>query len=233
MPVILPAKNVKHVEWIKKVAVVKNSKRNSTVKKYSSSSMKRDILDNPEVPEEHRSNVLGQIIAKGERISIDSAIEFIDQKCLELILTESVANELKSEIKSISTRRDNSMVKLETNKVARVHYTGTLPDTGEVFDSSEGREPLTFLVTQTNDSGFEEEMIGAAVGEQREFTLEPERAYGERIEAAVQQIEKSQFGDLVPDVGMMLMSDIGPFTVSAIDGELVTVDFNHKLAGKN
>ena len=40
----------------------------------------RDILDNPEVPEEHRSNVLGQIIAKGERISIDSAIEFIDQK---------------------------------------------------------------------------------------------------------------------------------------------------------
>ena len=65
----------------------------------------RDILDNPEVPEEHRSNVLGQIIAKGERISIDSAIEFIDQKCLELILTESVANELKTEIKSISTRR--------------------------------------------------------------------------------------------------------------------------------
>ena len=65
----------------------------------------RDILNNPEVPEEHRSNVLGQIIAKGERISIDSAIEFIDQKCLELILTESVANELKNEIKSISTRR--------------------------------------------------------------------------------------------------------------------------------
>ena len=125
------------------------------------------------------------------------------------------------------------MVKLETNKVARVHYTGTLPDTGEVFDSSEGREPLTFLVGHKQMiPGFEQEMIGAAVGEQREFTLEPERAYGERIEAAVQQIEKSQFGDLVPEVGMMLMSDIGPFTVSAIEGELVTVDFNHKLAGK-
>ena len=126
------------------------------------------------------------------------------------------------------------MVKLETNKVAIVHYTGTLPDTGEVFDSSEGREPLTFLVGHKQMiPGFEEEMIGAAVGEQREFTLEPERAYGERIEAAVQQIEKSQFGDLVPEVGMMLMSDIGPFSVSAIVGELVTGDFNHKLAGKN
>lgn len=125
------------------------------------------------------------------------------------------------------------MTKLDNDKVARVHYTGTLPDTGEVFDSSEGREALTFLVGHKQMiPGFEEEMIGAAVGEQREFTLEPERAYGERIEEAVQQIEKAQFGDLVPEVGMMLMSDIGPFTVSAVEGELVTVDFNHKLAGK-
>ena len=30
--------------------------------------------------------------------------------------------------------------------VARVHYTGTLPDTGEVFDTSEGRDPLAYLV---------------------------------------------------------------------------------------
>ena len=67
--------------------------------------------------------------------------------------------------------------------------------------------------------GFEEEMIGGAVGEQREFTLEPERAYGER-RRTVQQIEKSQFGDLVPEVGMMLMSDIGPFTVSKLTANL-------------
>ena len=38
------------------------------------------------------------------------------------------------------------MTKIEDNKVVRVHYTGTLPDSGEVFDSSEGREPLAFLV---------------------------------------------------------------------------------------
>ena len=30
-------------------------------------------------------------------------------------------------------------INIEKNIVARVHYTGTLPDTGEVFDSSEGR----------------------------------------------------------------------------------------------
>ena len=65
----------------------------------------REILSHPDVPEEHRSNVLGQIIAKGERISIDAAIEFIEQKNLELILTDEISDKLKSEIKSVSTRR--------------------------------------------------------------------------------------------------------------------------------
>jgi len=65
----------------------------------------REILSHPDVPEQHRSNVLGQIIAKGERISIDAAIEFIDQKNLELVLTDEISDKLKSEIKSISTRR--------------------------------------------------------------------------------------------------------------------------------
>ena len=35
-------------------------------------------------------------------------------------------------------QRGNNMSKIENNKVARVHYTGTLPDTKEIFDSSEG-----------------------------------------------------------------------------------------------
>ena len=63
---------------------------------------------------------------------------------------------------------------LKENSVASVHYTGTLPDSGEVFDSSEGRDPLTFLVGHRQMiPGFEEEMMGASVGERREFTLTP------------------------------------------------------------
>jgi len=125
------------------------------------------------------------------------------------------------------------MTEVAENTVASVHYTGTLPESGEVFDSSEGRDPLTFLVGHKQMiPGFEEEMMGASVGERREFTLEPERAYGHRMEEAVQQIEKEQFGDIEPQLGMMLMSDIGPFTVTAVDDALVTVDFNHKLAGE-
>ena len=122
---------------------------------------------------------------------------------------------------------------VEKDAVASVHYTGTLPESGEVFDTSEGRDPLTFLVGhQQMIPGFEEELMGAEKGERRTFTLEPERAYGEKIAEAVQQIPAEMFGDITPEPGMTLMSDVGPFNVVSVDGDTVTVDFNHKLAGE-
>ncbi|MGB1364882.1 MAG: FKBP-type peptidyl-prolyl cis-trans isomerase [Candidatus Poseidoniaceae archaeon] len=125
------------------------------------------------------------------------------------------------------------MTKVEKDAVASVHYTGTLPGSGEVFDSSEGRDPLTFLVGHKQMiPGFEEELMGAEKGERRTFTLEPERAYGEKIPEAVQQIPSGMFGDITPEPGMTLMSDVGPFNVVSVEGDTVTVDFNHKLAGE-
>ena len=81
--------------------------------------------------------------------------------------------------------------------VVSVHYTGTLPDSGDVFDSSEGREPLSFLVGHGQMiPGFEEELIGASTGEKREFTLSPDRAYGDREEEAMMKIPRAQFAQL-------------------------------------
>ncbi|CAI8265598.1 MAG: Uncharacterised protein [Methanobacteriota archaeon] len=65
----------------------------------------RAILDTPDVLEEHRSNIFGQIWAKGERIGVDSAIEFISQKEQEGILTSDVSGELIDLIKSYSIKR--------------------------------------------------------------------------------------------------------------------------------
>ena len=122
---------------------------------------------------------------------------------------------------------------VELNAVATVHYTGTLPGSGEVFDTSEGRDPLTFLVGHKQMiPGFEEELMGAEKGERRTFTLEPERAYGQKMEEAIQTIPKDMFGDIEPEVGMTLMSDVGPFNVTVVEGDTITVDFNHKLAGE-
>ena len=131
-------------------------------------------------------------------------------------------------------QRGNIMSKIENNKVARVHYTGTLPENGEVFDSSEGRDPLTFLVGHKQMiPGFERELMGASVGDKVEFTLSPEDAYGNHNSDAIQQVPKDMFGGITPEIGMTLMSDLGPFRVTEINGDLITADFNHALAGKS
>ncbi len=125
---------------------------------------------------------------------------------------------------------------IEQDSVASVHYTGTFVD-GEVFDTSEGRPPLSFLVGHGQMiPGFEQEILGAKVGEKREFTLTPDRAYGERDENAIQRIEKNQFPEgMELEVGMVVgaHSDQGPiqFTIKEIEGDLVTADFNHQMAG--
>jgi len=65
----------------------------------------RDILDNPNIPEEHRSNILGQVWAKGERMGVIDSMEFIDQKVLEEILPEAVAQRLRDLVNKMTTRR--------------------------------------------------------------------------------------------------------------------------------
>tara|TARA_B100000945_G_scaffold53243_1_gene38636 strand:+ start:665 stop:1138 length:474 start_codon:yes stop_codon:yes gene_type:complete len=126
------------------------------------------------------------------------------------------------------------MTEIGNNTVARVHYTGTLPESGEVFDSSKDREPLTFLVGHSKMiPGFERELMGAKTGDKVEFTLTAEDAYGPHNPDAVQNVPLEMFGGITPEVGMTLMSDLGPFRVSEINGSEITVDFNHALAGKS
>ena len=126
---------------------------------------------------------------------------------------------------------------IEDGTTAVVHYTGSFPD-GEVFDSSDGKDPLAYQVgKQQMIPGFEQEMMGAAVGEKRQFTLTPDRAYGERSEDAIQQVPRDQFPSEMPlEIGVMMAAQTPqgplPFTVTEIADSSVTVDFNHQMAGK-
>jgi len=65
----------------------------------------RDLLDNDSIAEEHRSNVLGQVWAKGERIGVLEALEFIEQKVEEEILPREVADKLRDLVSRMTTRR--------------------------------------------------------------------------------------------------------------------------------
>jgi FKBP-type peptidyl-prolyl cis-trans isomerase 2 len=119
----------------------------------------------------------------------------------------------------------------------KVHYTGTLDD-GTIFDSSSGRDPLEFTIgKQSVIAGFESAVVGLGVGEKKSISIAPEDGYGEYTTDLVATVERSQLPtDLELAPGMVLQGDTpqGPmkFMVTLVEGNDVTLDGNHPLAGK-
>jgi peptidylprolyl isomerase len=119
----------------------------------------------------------------------------------------------------------------------KVHYTGTLDD-GTVFDSSAGRDPLEFTIGAENViSGFENAVVGLAVGDRVTVVVGPEDAYGPRSDERILVVDRSQLpAEPDPEVGMTLQAQTPDgavmFSISEIEDEKVTLDGNHPLAGK-
>lgn len=130
----------------------------------------------------------------------------------------------------------NIGMKIEKDKVVSMVYT-LKNDKGEVIDSNDAKNALGFLQGHGNIiPGLEEALEGKAQGDKLNVSIPPEKAYGERQESMVQQLERKQFGDDEPKVGMQFQADgqHGPFivTVTNMEGDTVTVDANHPLAGE-
>jgi peptidylprolyl isomerase len=120
----------------------------------------------------------------------------------------------------------------------RVHYTGKLTS-GEQFDSSAGREPLEFEIgAGMMIKGFDDAVIGMAIGDKKIINIPPNEGYGERNNEMVFDFPKSNFpDDMAPEVGMQLMMNNGagqqfPVTIAEIKEDVVILDANHFLAGK-
>ncbi len=119
-----------------------------------------------------------------------------------------------------------------------IHYTGKLDD-GTVFDSSEGGEPLNFTVgAHEVIPGFEAGAIGMQVGDKKDIVIPPDQAYGQYFEELVKVIPKEAFPpNVTPVLGMAFdiqlpSGEAIPVRVIDIDGEEVTIDANHLLAGE-
>lgn len=129
------------------------------------------------------------------------------------------------------------MSKATKGSKVSVHYTGTLED-GEVFDSSLDREPLQFEVGAGQMiPGFDAAVEGMAVGEKKTVTLPPEEAYGERNDAMTQEVPRDRMPEgYTPSVGDQLQAGTPGgamiVTVTAVTDDTVTIDANHRLAGK-
>ena len=126
---------------------------------------------------------------------------------------------------------------IETGKVVSVHYTGKLTD-GELFDTSEGRDPLKFQVGSGQIiSGFEQAIMGKSVGDKVTANIKAEDAYGLIREDLVVSVPLSQMPGEV-EVGQPLQAtgDNGQtinVVVKEVNEENVIIDGNHPLAGKD
>jgi len=120
----------------------------------------------------------------------------------------------------------------------KVHYKGTFDD-GEVFDSSEGKDPLEFVVgAHQVIPGFEQAIAGMKPGEKKSIKIEAKDAYGDPREELQQKVPREALGEITPEEGMMLslqhpqMPQPMPAKVVKVSEKEVTLDLNHPLAGK-
>ena len=130
----------------------------------------------------------------------------------------------------------------KSGDTVQVEYTGKL-DSGEVFDSSVGKEPLKFtLGSGMVIAGFDEAITGMNVGESKTIRLEPGKAYGEHNPELIQQVPVTAFGENNEGAQLKEGDVIGvteqqsgrqfPAIVTKVEGETITLDLNHQLAGK-
>jgi peptidylprolyl isomerase len=124
------------------------------------------------------------------------------------------------------------------NKV-KVHYTGKLND-GTVFDSSENREPLEFVLGEGNMiQGFDAAVEGMELGSQKSVVIPSVEAYGDKRDDMMVDIPIDQVpADIKPEVGMDLsiQNQEGqpmPVKVVNVDDKKITLDANHPLAGQD
>lgn len=130
------------------------------------------------------------------------------------------------------------IIMIKQNSVVSMHY--TLKDAqGEVLDSSEGQEPLTYLHGAGNIIvGLEEQLLDKKVGDQVNAVVSAEKGYGQPVDALIQTVPKEAFGAEIDKVavGMRFQAETEqgpvPVVVTAVDETTVTVDGNHPLAGK-
>ena len=129
---------------------------------------------------------------------------------------------------------------VESGSNVKVHYKGTLED-GTEFDNSRTRgETLGFEVGNGQMiQGFNTAVVGMTVGEIKSVVIPHAEAYGDHDPEAITLVEKTQFPqDFDFKIGATVygQSDNGQQIMAKIledNGDKVTMDFNHPLAGQD
>ena len=128
---------------------------------------------------------------------------------------------------------------IKNDHVVEIRYTLT-DRTGERIASNKEKSSISFIQGKHQiPPGLETELQGRQVGERFKATLPPKQAYGIRDESLVQTLPLNDFGPeaktiVVGDLVQIQNDDGQIITVEAVavNDHEITLDANHKLAGK-
>jgi FKBP-type peptidyl-prolyl cis-trans isomerase SlyD len=127
-------------------------------------------------------------------------------------------------------------MQITDNTAVTIHYTLT-SSSGEQLDSSEGSEPMVYLHGMGNIiPGLEQSLSGRQAGDKFDVSIPPELAYGWTDANRVQVVSRDMFEGMDIEIGMQFYAEVsdgqGVVTITAIDGNEITLDGNHPLAGQ-
>ena len=126
-------------------------------------------------------------------------------------------------------------MEIKKNSAVTLNYS-LKNEEGTLLDTSEGREPLTYLHGVGGlIPGLESELEGKQASDKLQVVVSPENGYGKRQEELKQVVPKDGFqGDEEMVVGMQVQLDTeqGPMVamITDINENEVTLDMNHPLA---
>ena len=137
------------------------------------------------------------------------------------------------------------MIAEKNNVVSIIYELRTGSKEGDVVEALTSENPLTFLFgTGGLLPKFEEHLNGLTSGDNFEFLLHSEDAYGPVVENAIVHVPQSVFEvDGKIDENLMKIGNMVPMMdaegrrlngkVIAIEGDAVKMDFNHPMAGND
>lgn len=128
-------------------------------------------------------------------------------------------------------------MQIAQNKVAIITYTLTNDD-GDLLDQAKKEQPFAFIQGVGNIiPGLENALEGKTASDDIKVTITPEQAYGERDDALTQVVSKDMFEgidkiELDMQFHAQTSQGMSVVVVTNIDGDQVTIDGNHPLAGE-
>lgn len=117
-------------------------------------------------------------------------------------------------------------------------------DEQELMERATAEQPLEFIFgTNSMLKAFEDNVFGLAEGDKFKFSLKPEEAYGEFDDNRIMELPKNIFEvDGKIDEEMLFEGNTLPMmdesgaqfmgSIVSVSDEVVTMDFNHPLAGE-